>query len=391
MPHNQAMRGDVPSKATAHSTGDEFVIHSLNNYTNVFLSSTARMLNLGDREIEHVVYQLRRDASSELLRGGIRYDDLRWALTPRATHSEVAFVFDSTATGSNHYGLEISKAWLPALWSHGPKRTTISRGDLLEVPSTWVWRELDEHLVRTAHVPELATEQYFVVYLTNLSPTQVSAMDAALGQSTSAYLGYLDCSTWTPLKSCMLLPQFAIRDHDALIMPTDEDGIPHTRLPEVDCDFRLVGVEETLYGVVLDHRMDNGVPEWADEDSALTLAALGGARSPVRDLELELDQGRFIYLTSDSAGHGASVRRAGLLGLTREELVRVIQTKVAGGLIFNLRFKHGTRDGKPAPENDALMFTVQVELPDEAGKVRRYQVGIKYKPASHTGDVVTFH
>ncbi|MDN4465627.1 GNAT family N-acetyltransferase [Microbacterium aurantiacum] len=29
--------------------------------------------------------------------------------------------------------------------------------------------------------------------------------------------------------------------------------------------------------------MDNGVPEWADEDSALTLTALGGAQSPLGD------------------------------------------------------------------------------------------------------------
>lgn len=385
------MRGDLPPKATAGSTRDEFVLHSLNNYTNVFLSSTARELDLGDRGIENLIHRLRRDVTSELQRGGIDYDGLRWALTPRATHSEVAFVFDSTATGSDYYGLEIAKGWLPALWSYGPKRTAISQGDLLTMPSNWVWRELDEHLVRTIDVPELATEQYFVVYLTNLSPTQITAMDRALRQSTAAYLGHLDCSTWTPLKSCMLLPQLAIRDRNALIVPADEDGIPHTRLPDVGRKFRLVGVEATLYGIVLDHRMDNGVPEWADEDSALTLAALGGARSPVRELELRLDQGRFIYLTDDSGGHGASVRRAGLIGLTRDELAEVIQTKVAGGLIFNLRFKRGTRDGKPAPENDALMFTVQVELPDEAGKARRYQVGIKYNPARHTGEVITFH
>jgi hypothetical protein len=37
------------------------------------------------------------------------------------------------------------------------------------------------------------------------------------------------------------------------------------------------------------------------------------------------------------------------------------------------------------------MFTVPVEFPDDSGKVRRYQVGIKYTPASHAGGVVTFH
>ncbi|MFV0461458.1 MAG: hypothetical protein ACK5MT_22105 [Actinomycetales bacterium] len=150
-------------------------------------------------------------------------------------------------------------------------------------------------------------------------------------------------------------------------------------------------MEQTLYGVVLDHRMDNGVPEWASEDSALTLTALGGSRSPLSELRLELDQRRFTYLTSETDGHGASVRRAGLDRLSREELVRAIEAKIQSGLIFNLRFVDGTRDGDPAPENDALMFTVPVDFPDCRGKVRRYQVGIKYTAASHSGELVTFH
>ncbi len=215
-------------------------------------------------------------------------------------------------------------------------------------------------------------------------------MDAALQESTAAYLGYINCSTWTPLKSTMLLPQYAIRADDALIVPADEEGSPHTMLPAGDHDFRLVGVEQSIYGVVLDHRMDNGVPEWAHEDSALTLTALDGSQSPLSELKLDLDEGRFTYLTSETNGHGASVRRAGLRGLSREGLRQAIETKIQSGLVFNLRFVHGSREGKPDPDNNALMFTVLVEFPDDTDKGRRYQVGIKYTPASHTGEVVTF-
>ena len=381
---------DKPWTVSGDQVPGEFVIHSLNNYTNVFLSSTAKAFDLETFEIEKVIHQLHDSATSELDRYGVRYADLRWALTPRMSHAEVALVFDSTATGSDYYGREISKAWLPALWTHGPKRTAISHGDLLGMPSSWVWRQLEMHLVRPGDFPHVATEQYFVVYLTNVSPTQTAALYAALHQSSPAHIGHVDCSTWIPLKTCMLLPQFAIRDREKLIVPADEVGIPHIRLPDTHSEFQLVGIEDTVYGVVLDHRIDNGVPEWADEDSALTLAALGGSGSPLHRLELNLDQRRFDHLTSDAA-HGASFRRAGLRGLTRDELVRAIQAKVAVGLVFHLRFVRGTRDGEPAAENDALMFTVQVEFPDDTATVRRFQVGIKYRPADHLGEVVTFH
>ncbi|MCD1285720.1 MULTISPECIES: hypothetical protein [unclassified Brevibacterium] len=341
--------------------------------------------------VAQLIYALHHETTQELARGGVDYANLRWVPTPRATHSEIAFLFDSTAVGSDHYGFELSKTWLPALWRHGPQRTAISQGDILNAPPGWVWKELDGHLVCTNDFPQLATEQYYALYLTNMSRTQVLAIDAALRDSTGAYLGYIDCSTWTPLKSFMLLPQYAIRDGDALVVAVDEDGSPHVIPPSGNHGFRLVGVEETLYGVVLDHRMDNGVPEWAHEDSALTLTVLGGGQSPLSELKLDLDERRFTHLTSEADGHGASVRRAGLDGLSREELVQAIEAKIRSGLMFRLRFVHGTRAGEPTPENDALMFTVPVEFPDSTGKVRRYQVGVKYFPASHSGEVVTFH
>lgn len=104
--------------------------------------------------------------------------------------------------------------------------------------------------------------------------------------------------------------------------------------------------------------MDNGVPEWADEDSALTLTALGGAQNSLSELKLDLDYRRYIYVTSETHGHGASLRKAGLDGIDPEELARAIEAKIRSGLIFNLRFVLGTREDEPAPENDALMFTV---------------------------------
>lgn len=378
---------EVPTGAS----GPAFTIHSLNNYTNVYVPLIAAEFDLDSKHVGDLIRALHRETTRELAKGGVEYAHLRWALTPRATRAEVAFLFDSTAAGSDHYGFEFSKSWLSALWHYGPRRTAISQGDILTASPDWVWKELDEHLVRTNDFPRLATEQYYVLYLTNMSRTQFSEMDAALRNSTAAYLGYIDCSTWTPLKSFMLLPQYAIRDGDALVVPADEEGSPHITPPTGDHGFRLVGIEQALYGVVLDHRIDNGVPKWADEDSALTLTALGGAQSPLSKMKLDLDERRFIYLTSEAGGHGASVRKAGLDGLGREELAQAIEAKIRSGLLFNLRFVHGTRDGEPAPENDALMFTVQIEFPDDTGTARRYQVGVRYSPASHSGEVVTFY
>lgn len=389
MDEKKAAGDPHPLAAPVAQPRSEFVLHSINNYTNILLSSMTDALDLDSRDIATVIRQLHDAATRILRRRGLRYDDLRWALTPRTSHAEIAFVFDATATGSDSYGPEIMKTCLPALEAHGPKRTAISRGDLVGMPSDWTHRELERLLVRTGDIPARATNEYFVVYFTNMSPTQTAAMESTLRKSP-AFIGYLDCSTWTPLKAWMLLPQFAIRVDNKLIVSTDEDGTPHDRFPDGTKGFELVGVEDTTYGVVLSHRIDNGVPEWADDDSKLTLAAIGGSGLPLRTLELDFDQRRLDHLTSDEA-HGASFERAGLKGLPREAVIGAIKAKIPAGLVFNLRFTRGTRNGEPAPENDAFMFTVQVEFPDAAATVRRYQVGIKYQPIKHRGEVVTFH
>lgn len=368
-----------------------FAIHSLNNYTNSFVSSMIATFDLDSTGVRDVLEELYRQTVTQLTAAGVNYADLRWALTPRTTHFEIAYLFDSTRVESSSYGREIAESWLPALWSHGPKRTAISHGDLVHAPSWWVWKELSLYLTQTREFARLSTEQYYVVYFTNLSASQVGKMDTALRKLTPTYLGYIDCSTWIPLKSCMLLPQYAIRNEDALIVPLDDSGSPHFTPPGIAGRFRLVGVTEELYGVVLDHRMDNGVPEWADRDSTIALTMLGGKQLSMQRLRIELDERRFDYLVSESKGHGASVRRAGLGSLSRRELVQAVESKIRNSLIYNLRFVDGTRAGEPAPENDAWMFSVQVELPDESKRVRRYQVGIKYKPRSHVGELVTFY
>ena len=116
-------------------------------------------------------------------------------------------------------------------------------------------------------------------------------------------------------------------------------------------------------------------------------ASASAAKTPFR-----FSTTKFAYLkTAEPDGHLGSVRSARLDGLSREELIQAIETKIRSGLVFHLRFVRGTRDDDPAPENDALMFDVQVEFPDDTGKARRYLVAIKYTPASHSGKVVSFY
>ena len=45
----------------------------------------------------------------------------------------------------------------------------------------------------------------------------------------------------------------------------------------------------------------------------------------------------------------------------------------------------------PDASLDAMMFTVQLEFPDASGAVKRYELGVKYRPETHTAEIVTFY
>lgn len=366
-----------------------FTIHSLNNYTHIGLTSLINHLDLQSEQARTIIRTEHLNLIDELASNNIEYSELRNALVPQTHRHEAAFIFDSTGSESGMYGYDFAEKWIPILKQHGPDKTVLRVGDILILPSAFVWRELSRLLVTSKQIPRLAREEYFVVYMTNLSPRHLRNIDSALSVASSAYIGHVDCSTWNPLKVGLLLPQVGLRLRNQIITEVDDDGTPNpVGYPYTKSGFQLVGVDEFRYGIYLGHRLDNGIPQWADEDSTTALTVLGGEFNPIATTDVIINEDRIAYLRKS---HGKSFSRAGFDALDRKDLATTIKRKFANGLIYNLRFTPGSRNGAPAPELNAMMFSVQVEIPDESGIVRRYQVGLKYTAATHSSEIVTFY
>lgn len=368
---------------------EPFTIHSINAYTHSGLASLADHLNLEAVHLRKIIRAMHHQLVSRLRSSGIDYAELQNALVPQRSRLEVVFVFDSTQAGSGMYGEALSHTWMPALRAHGPEKTVIRHGDVLHLANEFVWQELERNMTRDRDFPRQPRELYYVVYLTNLSPGQARSMDVAIRSSSPAYLGYVDCSTWTPLKSGLLLPQIGLRLRDTVITDMDDGGTANQiGYPFEEYGFTVLGVDAELYGPLLGHRLDNGVPAWADADSSMAVSVLGGDRQPMTTMDVTIDESRVAYL---NRGHAHALTSAGLDGLESEALALAIRDKIGNGLIYRLRFIEGARNGEPDPELNAVMFTVQVEFPDRSGAAKRYQIGMKYTPDTHSCEIVTFY
>lgn len=362
-----------------------FSMHVLNSYTNTSLSSMARYFDFESEQMRRYIRVAHHHATNDLANAGVNYEELKNALIPIRGRREVAFLFDSTVVESGFYGLEVAKLWLPAVQQYGPDKTVIRNGDII-LPPWLIWQQLETLLISNREFPRLHASQYFVVYLTNLSATQLRTLDAAFRTASDIYIGYVDCSTWNPLKAGMLLPQVGLRVKNKMILGADQDGDTNAALyPIANNGFQVIPIREELYDTFLTHRLDNGVPEWADDDSVMALSVLGGNFGPVSDIEIRVESSRLKYLVED---HGDSIDEA---NVSPELLGAAITEKLSNNLIYNLRLTPGSHAGEPDPNLDAMMFTVQVEFQNADGEVRRYQAGIKYRPETHTGELVTFY
>lgn len=378
---------------------EPFIIHSINGYTNVLIEVIAKTQDLSDNDIHKLLHAMHQQVVSTLLAKGIDYNDLSTALTPRSNKNEIAFVFDSSQSKSSYYGGEFSEVWLSALRSAGgPTRTAILEGDVIGLPSWLVWKILDEQLVRPLgqKTPQLSPGQYFVVYFTNISNNHLNKLDHAMRSLSLAYLGYINCSGSVSLKTSLPLVQVALRIDNKIITTEDEDGNtnPHGYAFN-KFGFDVMGVNEDLYGTLLDFRIDMGIPEWSKSDSTVALGALSGIMRNIASMTLTIDNARFEYLKSEKPGygHGVSIRKAGLEKLSKDRLAEAIKNELSKNLLYNLRSVTGSKtvgnERIAAPENDALLFSVQVEFPDSKGLNQRYQVGVKYHTDEHRGEVTT--
>lgn len=379
--------------------GEPFTIHSINGYTNVLIKVIAETQDLSDNEIHKLLQTMHQQVMSALSLKGVNYNDLSTALTPRSDKQEIAFVFDSSQSTSPYYGGEFSEVWLSALRSSGgPTRTAILEGDVIGLQPELVWKIMDEQLVRPLgqKIPQLSSEQYFVVYFTNISNGHLSKLDHTMRPLSPAYLGYIKCSGSVLFKTGLPLVQVALRIDNNIITTEDEDGNanPHGYAFN-KFGFNVIGVNEDLYGTLLDFKIDMGISDWNESDGAIALGALSGIMRNIASMSLTIDDTRFKYLKSEKPGHGhgASIRKAGLEKLNKERLAEAIKIELNKGLLYNLRFVTGSKvvnnERIAAPENDALLFSVQVEFPDKNGLEQRYQVGIKYHAEEHRGEVTT--
>jgi hypothetical protein len=320
-----------------------------------------------------------------LKRKHIEYQSLKNGLVPRPDRNEAALVFDRTLIKSGSYGFEVFNRILPVL----DRDVTLSVlcGDLIggREMQDRLYEAFSEEVVLTRSCNWEQSNQFFIVYINNLSNEMLVRLRGALNEYPG-YVGWVNCYAPSFLKTyfsftlsnCFLKAK-------KLIIQGHEDDRPNTE------DVNTIGFAFEEYGytckslqsmyndLFLHYKIETAVYRGFESDTHFSLNAISKAVVPLDHCEVQVQEEKLLkYLRQQKEG---SMKRAGLLALGTGELQTKIRERLARNYIFNMAYDE---------EHATMKFNTVLNFqPKATGKLVKVTATLEYKPSQKLLRLIT--
>jgi hypothetical protein len=365
-----------------------FRIHVVANHNTSILTDTQRMLGLNQDQFHRMMRAAHHQLVTDLKGKGVDYDQLAKALTPTNKRKEVAYLFHSPTASKlsgGSYGHHIAEAWIPAL--PRPRNTkpvnAIAHGDIMRGTVAEVDGAIHEHAVVHRAFGLTSPQLIYCVYITNLSPRQVLDIDAAV-QAHPAYIGYVDCTTHTPLKEFLgpSLPQVGLRVRDLILEGVEGGGGPNARaFPFEENGYHPVGIRQSLYLPFLTFRINTRLTGTDSYEKYAALTTLSPDAALIESPDIRMTPGRYRYLRDPDGRHLGQLQIAGLADLSQSELEARLSELAAEGHVYRLEYN---------AEHDVLKYNVLIEIETTDGDYKSFVLALKFHRADKRVELVTF-
>lgn len=314
----------------------------------------------------------------------IDYLSLKNALVPRPDRNESAFIFDTTQISSAWYGLEAFEHILPALDKNGTH--SVLAGDLSGETNMQnrLYDAFNQEVSLARSSNWKHSSQFFVVYINNLSDQMVSNIRNAL-DPYAGYVGWANCYAPSFLKtyfSLILCNSFL--KVKRIIIQGHEDDVENTE------DVNMAGYPFEKYGytckslqsayndLFLHYKIERGVYPGFESDTLFSLNSISNSVVPLDECQVEVEEAKLRYLQEKKEG---SMKRSGLLPLSREDIQTKIRQRLASNYIFNMAY---------TAEHDTMKFnTILNFVLKEENKLMKLTVSLEYKPSEKRVRLIT--
>lgn len=329
------------------------------------------------------IQSMHRDVVQILASKGIAYRELRSGLVPNTDKHEAAFIFDSTAIDSSHYGPEVFNQILPLL---EPQATqSVLCGDLLGDDQELIVEILSESMTLSRSFTFKHATMLYGVYINNLSDSVLTRLHQELG-SFPAYLGYIP-ATFTSRAKIYLslsLANFFLKHKKTIILGheadrSNDENINITPYELENFGHKIVSLQTDLFGIFLSFKIERPVYGSFEIDTQMALNSISDNVTLLDDFVVLLDEAKHGYLINNKLG---KLKKAGLADADRAHIASLIQSKICASYIYNLVYLH---------DHNVMKFNLIIEVDRNGGYPTRLMVALEYIPSEKTIRVITLH
>jgi hypothetical protein len=314
----------------------------------------------------------------------IEYSSLKNALVPRPDQIEAAFVFDRTEIKSGWYGLEVFERILPALDKNATHSVLCGdlRGDT--DMQDCLYKAFSREVTLARSCTWSRSNQFYIVYINNLSKQRLSNICNAVSQY-GGYVGWINCYAPSFLKkyfSLILCNSFLKAGR--IIIQGHEDDLRNAEdinvlgYPFEEYGYTCKSLQSMYNDLFLHYKIERAVyPGW-EADTLFSLNSISSTVVPLDECEVEVEEARLRYLHQCKEG---SMKKSGLLSVSREELQAKIRERLGDNYIFNMTY---TAEHETTKFNTILNFK-----PEGVEKLVKLTAALKYKPSENRVELIT--
>lgn len=314
---------------------------------------------------------------------GIKYSDLKNSLIPHHDKREVAFVFNRLDIDSGWYGNDVFNQIIPLL--NKESSHSILVGDMLGFKKykEKIKEEFLSNLVKARDFEYKVQHQFYLVYLNNLTDEMVKSINEGL-LKYKPYVGFLDLTYNSFMKTylSMTLANCCLKFKNTVIFGHEPDRDNTENINMSGYEFEENGyvcksISDNYYGLFLSYKMERQTfPN--EKDASFSINAITDDIHQVSDLDIVVEEPKLVYLLKEKE---ANLKRAELLGLTAEELAKIIKSKVELNYIYNLTY---------LAEHDVLKFNVMLDIKTKKiEKNVKIIVSLEYRPKNKVLRLIT--
>lgn len=220
---------------------------------------------------------------------------------------------------------------------------------------------------------------FYIVYINNLSEEQFSIIHEGL-VSFEGYVGFFNLTYSSPLKSILSsgLVRAFLKNKKIIINATeDSEDVNMTSYPFENFGYKIVGVDDILYGIFLSYKIEREVVYGIERDTMFSLNAISSNVFDIYEFDLEIEEKKLDYLLREKADN---MNRAGLSILSKSEFEAILRDRLNRNYIYNLSY---------LSEFDLLKFNIIVEILMNDNRLMKLLVALEYKFAEKKLRIIT--